>query len=71
MAHAGGVKPCVSMQVIDNELVIGSPTQTTVAVSDIDLIVQRLACGEVVYCQLYGDLVHRVTRTVQMMLGGR
>ena len=71
MAHAGGVKPCVSMQVVDGELVIGSPTQTTVAVNDIDLIVQRLACGEVVYCQLYGDLVHRVTRTVQMMLGGR
>lgn len=71
MAHSGGARPCVPMQVVNGELVVGRPTQTTVAVNDVDLAVQRLACGETVYVQTYGDLVNRVTRTVQMMLGGR
>jgi hypothetical protein len=68
MAISGGAKPCVSMQVIDNELYTGRQEMTTVAQSDIDLIVQRLAQGEKVYVAVYGDLPSRVQKTIAMML---
>lgn len=69
MAVAGGAKPCVSMQIVDGNLVIGPQEMTTVAVTDVDLAVQRLVCGEKVYVALYGGLPLRVERTVRMSLG--
>jgi hypothetical protein len=70
MAISGGAKPSVEMQVIAGELVIGSQAMRQGVVNDVDLAVQRLACGERVFVQQYGDLPERVRKTVQMMLGG-
>jgi len=68
MAHAGGVRPSVEMQVVDGALVIGAAAQRIGVVGDVDLAVQRLLQGEKVYVQQYGSTVTQVQRTVEMAL---
>lgn len=68
MAHAGGAKPSVEMQVIDGTLVVGTAAQRIGVVGDVDLAVQRLLQGEKVYVQQYGPTVTQVQRTVEMTL---
>jgi hypothetical protein len=69
MAISGGAKPSVELQIIDGQLYVGPQAMRQGVVNDIDLAVQRLAQGERVYVQTYGDLPARVQRTINMMLG--
>jgi hypothetical protein len=71
MAVAGGAKPSIGYQIIANELiVVDNQAMRQGVVSDIDIAVQRLSCGEKVYVSTYTPVHQGVLRTVQMMLGG-
>jgi hypothetical protein len=62
---------CVRMQVDDNVLYVEPPTMRHDGVSDVDIAVQRLACGEKVFVTTAHDLPARVQRTIRMMLGAQ
>lgn len=71
MAIAGGAKPSIEMQVKDGQLIMGKAAYRQGVVSDVDLAIQRLMQGEIVFVQQYGSTVTAVQRTIEMTLGGK
>jgi len=72
MAVAGGVQPSRAMQIVDGKLAVSDRVvQRVGVVSDLDTVIARLFDGKEVAVSVYGDLVDRVQRTVEMALQGK
>lgn len=71
MAHAGGVKPSIQMQIVDGKLVVGKAEQRLKVVDSLDLAIKRLFDGEIVFVQQYANLPDQVQRTVTLALGAK
>ncbi len=70
VAISGGAKPSIQLEIIDGALVIGKAAMRQGAVNNVDVAVQDLLKGKVVFLQQYGDLQTQVTRTINMTLKG-
>lgn len=68
MAVAGGAKPSVEMQIVDNALVVGTHAMRQGVVSDSDIAFHRLLAGDKVFVQAYGSLPATVEKQVRYYL---
>lgn len=72
MAVAGGVQPSRAKQIVDGKLTVSDRiVQRVGVVTDLDTVIARLFDGKEVAVAVYGDLVDRVQRTVEMALQGK
>lgn len=69
MAVSGNAKQSFDMKIIDGNLVVGKYAHRIGVVTDVDMAVQQLLDGKLVFVHAYANTIDLVTKTVRMALG--